>query len=132
MTRKRALLAWLVLFIVAFSNGVARVAFLAPYLPELRAHQLSTVLGILLLGIAMWILTGLWRFSSAAHAWQTGLLWCVLTIAFEFSFGRAMGHSWERLLGDYALWEGRLWILVPLWILAAPPLFHRLRLKAPR
>lgn len=132
MTLKRALLAWLLLSVVAFANGTARALLLAPYLPELRAHQLSTVLGIVLLGAAIWFLTGRWRFTSSAHAWGIGLLWCLLTVAFEFSFGRAMGYRWERLLADYALWEGRLWSLVPLWVLVAPPLFYRYRAKTPR
>ncbi len=132
MTIKRALLGWLALLVVGFANGVVRGLLLTPYLQEPRARQLSTVLAILLLGAAIWLLTGRWRFSSSGQAWRTGLLWCILTVAFEFAFGRALGYSWERLLDDYALWQGRLWALVPLWILVAPALFLRLRHGAPR
>lgn len=131
MTLGRALLAWVVLFFVAFTNGVARVMFLAPFLSDLRARQISTLLGVVLLGAAIWILTGVWRFSSAGHAWRTGLLWAGLTVAFEFGFGRFMGHSWDWLLADYAFWEGRLWVLVPLWLVTAPALFHRVRMRTP-
>ena len=44
-----------------------------------------------------------------------------LTVSFEFGFGRlVMKHSWERLLHDYNILEGRVWILVLLWTLLAP------------
>jgi hypothetical protein len=132
VTPGRAFLAWFVLLAVGFSNGVFRQIAITPYLAEPLARQVSTVLAIVLLGAAMWLLTGRRRFRSAAHAWLTGLLWCALTVAFEFAMGRAGGHSWERLLSDYALWEGRLWALVPIWILTAPALFHRIRTGAPR
>ncbi|HWQ56654.1 MAG TPA: hypothetical protein VN442_23410 [Bryobacteraceae bacterium] len=132
MTLPRALAGWLVLFVVAFLNGTARVIVYQPFLGELRAHQVSTALGIVLLAAAMWLLTGWWRFQSAGQAWGTGMLWCAMTVLFEFGFGRAMGYSWERLLADYAFWEGRFWAFVPLWVLVAPALFHRLRSGAPQ
>lgn len=131
MTLPRALAGWLVLFVAAFANGAARVVGYQPFMGELPAHQVSTLLGIAVLGAAIWILTGWWRFKSAGQAWGTGMLWCFLTVLFEFGFGRVLGNSWERLLADYVIWEGRLWALVPLWILVAPPLFHYLRQRAP-
>jgi hypothetical protein len=46
-----------------------------------------------------------------------------LTVAFEFFAGHyAFGNSWERLIADYNVFRGRIWILVllanffaPLW-----------------
>ena len=32
-----------------------------------------------------------------------GALWLVLTVAFEFGLGRAVGRSWQALLADYDL-----------------------------
>ncbi|MEW6447103.1 MAG: hypothetical protein AB1426_03305, partial [Bacillota bacterium] len=56
-----------------------------------------------------------------------GLIWLVLTVAFEFGFGHfVMGHSWSRLLHDYNLLKGRLWVLVLLWVAIAPYVFYRL------
>lgn len=38
-----------------------------------------------------------------------GLLWAVLTLAFEISFGRfVVGATWERLLSDYNVLQGGL------------------------
>ena len=41
-------------------------------------------------------------------------------MAFEFLFGRVAGASWESLLANYDLSEGRLWPLVLVSVLLAP------------
>ncbi len=52
------------------------------------------------------------------------LAWLGLTVAFEFLFGHyAMGHTWSRLLQDYKLLEGRVWVLLLIWVTMAPLLF---------
>jgi hypothetical protein len=36
-----------------------------------------------------------------------------LTVLFEFVFGHyVLGNSWDVLLADYRIWQGRLWSLV--------------------
>lgn len=131
MTFGRALAGWLLLAVLAFANGTLRALVYEGSLGSLRAHQLSTVIGIALLGAGIWFLTRRWPFVSAAQAWRTGLLWAAMTVAFEFTFGRSLGYSWERLLADYAFWRGRLWGLIPLWLLFAPALSRHIRKKAP-
>jgi hypothetical protein len=50
-----------------------------------------------------------------------GAVWLALTLAFEFLAGHYLfGSSWERLLADYDLLRGRVWILVLLATLFAP------------
>jgi hypothetical protein len=125
MSVPRTLIAWLVLFVVAFANGAFRQMYYQPYLGDLRAHQVSCGIGIVLISAAVWALSIRWRFLSAAQAWRTGCLWLVLTVAWEFGFGRfLMGRPWDQLLHDYALWQGRLWPLVLAAILAAPVVVH--------
>lgn len=125
MTLVQALLAWLVLFVVAFANGLLRAVFLKTYLGDLRAHQVSCGIGIVLITAAVWLLSRRWRFLSTAQAWRTGLLWLALTVAWEFLFFHfVFGSSWALLLQDYALWQGRLWVLVLATILLAPVLIH--------
>ncbi|MGQ9625254.1 MAG: hypothetical protein ACUVT9_07815 [Candidatus Bathycorpusculaceae bacterium] len=47
---------------------------------------------------------------------------------FEFIAGHyVFGNSWEKLLADYNLLEGRLWSLVLLTILIAPYIANKLR-----
>lgn len=60
-----------------------------------------------------------------SQAWLVGAIWLAATVAFEFGFGHyVVGHSWNKLLRDYNFMKGRLWLLVLIWILIMPPLFH--------
>lgn len=120
------LLSWGPMIPLAIANGFVREKFLAAQLGELRAHQLSTLTALLLFAIYIDCLARFWPQPNARAAWLLGLGWVGLTIAFELLFGRyAAGHSWRRLLHDYNLAAGRIWILVPAWLAVAPYLFHR-------
>ena len=55
-------------------------------------------------------------------------IWLVLTLGFEFIAGHyAFGHSWERLLADYDVCSGRVWLFVPIATLLAPRLAAAIR-----
>jgi hypothetical protein len=57
-----------------------------------------------------------------------GILWAVLTVAFEFLAGHyAFGHPWPELLADYDLLRGRVWLLVLVTTLVAPRWAWRVR-----
>ena len=57
--------------------------------------------------------------------------WLGLTVAFEFRFFQyARGHCWAELLANYDLSQGRVWVLVLVWVALAPYLFFRLRRPA--
>ena len=55
-----------------------------------------------------------------------GIVWLVMTLVFEFGFGLYRGNSFKMLLADYNLPAGRLWVLIPLWVLIAPYIFNRI------
>lgn len=123
----RYLFFWLILAVVAIINGTLRQATYGRHLPDLAAHQLSTVTGILLTGITVWILNRCWPIGSAKQAWIIGACWFLMTIAFEFGFGHYVaGHSWSRLVADYNVLEGRVWSLFLAWIAVLPYLAWRL------
>ncbi|TEB12022.1 hypothetical protein [Pelotomaculum propionicicum] len=120
-------LAWVGLVIIAILNGGVREKWYRPHMGELTAHQLSTLTGIMLFGVYIWILTGIWIIGSAGQAFAIGGVWVVLTIVFEFIFGHyVMKHSWDDLLYNYNLLKGRLWVLVLVWTLLAPYVFYSL------
>ena len=122
----RYTLAWVALAIIAIINGLVREHSYGKKVPELAAHQLSTISGMVLSGLFVWFIHCFWPFESSAQAWTIGLIWLALTIAFEFSFGRYLaGHSWKRLFADYNLLAGRLWLLFLLWILVLPNLVYK-------
>lgn len=120
--------AWLILMVAAIINGALREAVYKNSLGDLRAHQLSTLTGIILLGMVIWALSRIWPLASAQQAWAVGFIWLAMTIAFEFLFGHFVaGHPWSKLLHDYNVFAGRVWLLVLIWTTIAPYLFYRLQ-----
>lgn len=122
----RYILAWIPMIFIGIINGIVRESTYGKYLDELRAHQVSTITGVLLFGFYIWGLTRLWSIESPAQALTIGFIWLGLTVVFEFTFGHYIaGHSWSRLLSDYNILAGRVWIVVLIWIAIAPLLFYR-------
>ncbi len=119
---------WCGLLIIAIGNGALREKVYGARMTELSAHQLSTLIGLFLFAVYIWFLTGVSPIGSVRVAVLIGGIWLVLTIAFEFLFGRFVaGHSWSHLLHDYNLSAGRLWVLVLLWTAIAPYVFYKIR-----
>lgn len=86
-----------------------------------------TAVGVLLLGVYMWVVLRLWPPASGRQAWAVGAIWLAMTVAFEFLFGRyVVGKSWQQLFHDYNVLAGRVWVVIPLWVAVAPYLFLRL------
>jgi hypothetical protein len=107
--------------VIAILNGALRVMYYQKYMPEIRAHQFSCFTGIFFFGLAVYGLHIIWPIESVNQALLIGFIWLGLTIVFEFGFGHyIMKHSWEKLLHDYRIDQGRLWSLVLLWILLSP------------
>lgn len=123
----RYLFFWLILAVVAIYNGILRQATYGRHLSDLAAHQLSTITGILATGGVVWTLNHFWSIGSAKEAWIIGACWLLMTVIFEFGFGHWIaGHSWSRLLADYNLLAGRVWLLFLAWITVVPYLTWRL------
>ena len=117
----RYLFVWIVLAAVAVANGVIRQATYGKSLPDLAAHQISTITAVLASGLTVWVAHRIWPIESSNQAWIIGICWFALTIAFEFGFGHYVaGHSWSRLFADYDLLAGRVWSLFLVWILVMP------------
>jgi len=124
------ILAWFPMIFIAIANGLFREKFLANHLSELRAHQLSTVSMIALFGVYVWILFKIWEPMSTGQAIIIGLIWLVLTVVFEFLFGHYVaGHSWNKLLYDYNILKGRIWILILIWITIAPYIIYQIQIE---
>ncbi len=118
---------WLALALIGVTNGILRESTYGRYLSDLAAHQVSTLTGILMTGIAIWLFHRYQPTDSFQQAWLIGAIWLVMTVAFEFGFGHFVaGHSWQRLFADYNLLAGRVWSAFLVWILVAVPVFHGL------
>jgi hypothetical protein len=120
--------SWIGMVIIAIMNGAIRDALYGKRLGELTAHQISTFTLIILSGLYIWLLGLTWEITSPGQAVTIGLIWLALTVAFEFLFGHyVVKHPWNRLLHDYNLLKGRIWVLVLIWITIAPYIFSRFR-----
>jgi hypothetical protein len=124
----RALAVWLLLVILAILNGTFRAVVLIPRVGEQTGHVISTILlSILILAVA-WLTIRWIGPASYNDAVLVGFLWLVLTLLFEFGAGRFVFHqSWQRLLADYNISKGRIWILVLIVTLKAPALAAKMR-----
>ncbi len=121
-------LAWVPMVFIAIANGIARDMGYKRYVTELRAHQISTLIGAVLFTIYTWALSLRWPLESAEQAFIVGAIWLVLTIAFEVLFGHFVAKfTWRKLAMDYNLLKGRVWVLILLWLLVLPYVVHRLR-----
>lgn len=117
----RAALLWLGFAVLAVGCGALRVLLLEPLVGPGPAHVLGTLaVCALFLALIAWFV-GRRRLRGNARLLALGVFWTALTIAFEFGFGHyVMGHPWERLLADYNILAGRIWVLVLATMLLGP------------
>lgn len=123
-TPLRAAAIWLLLLVVAFAGAALRAGLLEPRIGEASAHVAGTLVVVLAFAAVIW-LTIPWVVPDLASGplAAVGLGWTLATIGFEFGFGHyVMGHPWSRLLADYDVTAGRIWVLVLLTLLLTPPL----------
>lgn len=119
------IIGWFVLMALAIFNGALRVSTYGKKMPEIRAHQLSCLTGMILIGIAVYFMHFFWPILSGKQALFIGFLWVLITILFEFVFGHyIMKHPWQKLFFDYRLDKGRLWLIVLLWIFFIPLIMY--------
>ena len=105
----KSVLVWLVFILAESLNGAARIFWLIPLLGDRFAHQISFVIGSLLI---LTIATLFIRWLKAEKSWQLlsiGLAWLLLTVLFEIGLGRfVFAYSWEQIAADYNLLQGGL------------------------
>lgn len=103
----RALAVWFILIVAESIHGTLRELLLTPYVGALRARQICLFTGLLIiLGVAAAFIH--WMQAETTRALLlVGLMWMILTLAFEFSLGRlVLGYSWERMMVDYDITRG--------------------------
>lgn len=123
----RAMAFWVVLAALGVLNGVFRGLVIQQYVNDYTAHVLSTLAtGLPTFALAMFLYFRWSRDHTARELALVGGLWMTMTVAFEFGFGHyVMGHPWSRLFADYNVFNGRLWVLVPLALLLGPLVLGR-------
>lgn len=116
------------MLLVLIANGAARELTYGKYMSELAAHQLSTVISVLSLGVVIWGFVRFFPPFSTRYAITIGLAWAASPWHSNFSSSTLSGgHSWSELLANYNILQGRVWVLVLLWVAVAPYVFFHFR-----
>ena len=123
-------LFWLPMIILAFANATLRELVFIKHFSESAAHQLSTLSLIIFCAIYTWFILPSLNIQNTVQAFLAGLIWVILTIAFEFALGRLTNKSWEFLLADYNLLAGRIWPIFLLVLFFLPFIVYSIRLRA--
>jgi hypothetical protein len=128
MPWRRAIAVWLILIAAEMIHGVVRSILLTPRVGDMRARQIGVFTGSLMnLGITHFLIQ--WIGARTARALVgVGVVWVVLTVVFEVTFGRlVMRSSWEQLRSDYDLAHGGLLPIGLVALAGSPSVASRLR-----
>ena len=119
---------WLLIMLAAIANGGLREAVLEPALGAQAALPLSGVLLVLIIFIVSWLCVPLVGRTGTTTWLGIGLLWVVLTLAFEYLFGHFVaGMPWDEIGRVFDLRGGNLFSLALLAAFLSPWLAARLR-----
>jgi hypothetical protein len=123
----RYFFAWFGLMILAILNGGFRDAVYSSLVGEHTAHQISTVIFLLLITVYLWFISRVWIIQSSKQAWNIGIMWFLMTEVFEFGMVILIQNEpWDKIFYAYNIFAGQLWILIPLYVLIAPYILYRL------
>ena len=96
----RGLEVWLLIIIVESVHGTLRQLFLAPVIGDAEARRVAVFTGSALIFLVTWLTIRWIAMRNRSDLLKLGAIWVVLTAAFEFALGRALGFSLERILQD--------------------------------
>ncbi len=124
----KAVLLWLLILVLAILNGALREKALIP--------QFGSFAGLVISGISL--STCVFLVAFAASPWYgqmnssqwiiIGLFWFLLTVAFEFGFGRFVQHQeWSELFDAYTFRGGNIWPVVLFSTILSPWVAAKLR-----
>ncbi|SCC95789.1 conserved membrane hypothetical protein [Thiomonas sp. X19] len=128
MRHLRAFGFWLVILAWAFLNGGFHELVLTPWLGSSWAPLASGLLLSLFIFMTAHVAVPRLSPTHSGQLLAVGFMWLLLTLCFEFVFGRIIqGKSWTALLHAYAFEGGNVWPLALLVVLLGPLLAARLR-----
>jgi hypothetical protein len=121
---------WLVLIVAEIVHGISRAIVLVPWVGEFRSNQIGVFTGsAIILVIAYFTI----RWIGAERPNQlllVGLIWLLLTVAFEVLFGRfVVGLTWERVAADYNVLQGGLMPVGLMVLFFSPRIAAKLRVQ---
>jgi hypothetical protein len=129
----RGFAVWLAVILAEGLHGTARLVLLQPIVGDFRARQTAVLTGVLIIFTISFLLINWIHSTNTFELLAVGLLWVVLTIAFEVLLGRfVMQFSWKRIFSDYDLASGGLMPFGLLFMFFAPLTVFKLKRKLSR
>ena len=126
----RSLTIWLILVCAEIFHGILRAIVLVPIVGEFRSNQMGVFTGSAIILVIAYFTIRWIGSNRPSELLLIGLLWLVLTVAFEVLFGRfVIGLSWERIGSDYNVLNGGLMPLGLLVLFFSPMVASTLRGK---
>lgn len=124
----KSLVPWFGILVLAILNGILREKRLIPVLGTSSALIASgAILSFCIFAVTFVVVPWYGRLPSAQWL-LIGLFWLLLTLIFEFAFGRLIqGKPWRELLAAYTFEGGNIWPLVLVAMLLAPWLMAKWR-----
>ena len=117
----RTFAVWLLMMVIETVHGVLRTMLLAPVVGEFPARQIGVFTGSLLILAVTYLSLGWLRLDRPRLRLAVGILWAILTLAFEVGLGRfVLGYPWSRLVADYDIAHGGLMVFGLLLMVFAP------------
>lgn len=124
----KAAAIWFAILVLAILNGILREKMLIPALGGFAGLIAS---GAILSGCIFLVAFAVvpWCGPLVSRQWLlVGLFWLLLTVAFEFGFGRFAQHkTWAELFDAYAFRGGNIWPIVLIFTFISPWLAARIR-----
>ena len=80
----RAFAVWLVLIVAEILHGIARGIFLVPHVGEFRSNQIGVFTGSIIILVIALVFVRWIGVSRTTDLLAVGVLWLILTLAFEF------------------------------------------------
>lgn len=120
MPTLRVIRVWLVLAGLMICNGLLRVGIFERVFPLRVSEAVSAVLGVIIVIGASRPFLREERPQTMDDVYRVAGIWLILTMIFETSVGLLGGLSWRELLQAYAVWDGAVWPLVLISVVAAP------------
>jgi hypothetical protein len=124
----KVLAVWLLILVCAVVNGAFREGVLVPRFGSLPAYVVSGVLlSLCIVAVSTALVSWFGQLPVSSYL-LLGILWLILTLAFEFGVGHFLRHkTWPQLFEAYTFQGGNLWPIVLIVTTLAPLLAAYLR-----
>ncbi len=124
----KGIIIWLMFIATESLNGTIRILWLMPTVGDPLAHQISFLMGSILIVTIATIFVPWLQASQISQLFGVGLFWLLLTTGFEISLGRfVLDYSWSQIAADYNIYQGGLMPFGLALLMLSPLIAARIR-----